>query len=48
MLKSYFRIAVRNIRKRKTHSIINIAGLALGMACSILIILFIRDELSFD
>jgi putative ABC transport system permease protein len=48
MLKNYLKIAFRNIKKYKSYSFINIAGLALGLACSILIILFVQDELSFD
>jgi len=48
MLRNYFKIAVRNLVKFKLYSAINIAGLSIGLACVILISLFIRDELSFD
>lgn len=48
MLGHYLRIAVRNLLKYKGHSLINILGLALGMACCLLILLFLRDELSYD
>jgi putative ABC transport system permease protein len=48
MFKNYFKIAFRNIIKHTIHSFINISGLALGMACSILIFLWIQNELSFD
>lgn len=48
MFKNYLRIALRNIKKYKTYSFINIFGLAIGMACCILIILFVQDELSYD
>ena len=48
MLINYFKIAVRNILKTRAHSFINIFGLSLGIACSILIILFVKDELTFD
>jgi ABC-type antimicrobial peptide transport system permease subunit len=48
VLKSYLKIAVRNIFRDKGNSIINISGLALGMACFILLILLVQDELSFD
>ena len=48
MLKNYFKIALRNLLKRKGYTIINILGLAIGMAVCLLIILFIRNELSFD
>src|SRR5450432_744502 len=44
MLKNYFLVAVRNLRKSKIFSLINIVGLALGMACSLLILLWISDE----
>ena len=48
MIKNYLKLAFRNIKKSKSFSFINMAGLAIGMACCILIILFIQDELSFD
>ena len=48
MFKNYIKIAWRNIKRQKGYSIINIAGLALGMACAILIIFYIHHELSFD
>ena len=48
MLKNYIRTALRNVIKHKTYSIINIAGLAIGMACFILIALYIQYELSYD
>ncbi len=48
LLRNYVRIALRNIRRHKGYSIINIAGLALGMACCLLIIFFVHYELSFD
>jgi ABC-type antimicrobial peptide transport system permease subunit len=48
MLKNYLKITLRNINKYKGYSSINILGLAVGMACCILIILWVRDELSFD
>jgi len=48
MFQNYLKIAVRNIKKHKAFSFINIAGLALGMACCILILLWVQDELSFD
>ncbi len=48
MIKSYFRIAVRNIFRQKIYSFINIIGLTLGIACCIIILLFIRYELSYD
>ncbi len=48
MFKNYFKIAVRNLWKNKGCSAINILGLAIGMACSLLILLFIKDEQSYD
>jgi len=48
MLRNYFKITVRTIKKSKVYSFINIAGLAVGMACCILILLWVRNELSFD
>jgi putative ABC transport system permease protein len=48
MIKNYFRIAWRNLIRNKAFSIINIMGLALGVACSLLMILWIQDERSMD
>lgn len=48
MFISYLKVALRNILKHKGYSLINIAGLAIGMACFILIFLWVRDELSYD
>ncbi len=48
MLKSYIKIAMRNILRHKGYSFINIAGLAVGMACCILILLWVKDEVGTD
>jgi len=48
MFKNYLKIALRNIKKHKEFSIINIGGLAVGMACFILMFLYVQFELSFD
>ena len=48
MLKNYFKITWRNIKNNKIYSFINIMGLAVGMACCILILLWVKDELSYD
>ena len=48
MFTNYVKIAIRNIGKRKGYSFINISGLAIGMACCILISLYVRHELSYD
>ncbi|HEX5025474.1 MAG TPA: ABC transporter permease [Agriterribacter sp.] len=48
MFKNYFKIAWRNITRHKAYSALNIAGLSIGMACSILILLWVQNELSYD
>jgi putative ABC transport system permease protein len=48
MFKNYLKIALRNLIKYKKFSIINILGLAIGLACFILIMLWVQDELSYD
>ena len=48
MIRNYFKTAWRNLWKNKTFSFINVFGLATGIACSLLIFLFVRDELSYD
>lgn len=48
MLFNYFKIGLRNFGRHKSFAFINILGLAIGMACSILIFLWVRDELSYD
>ena len=48
MFNNYFKIAFRNMLKYKGFSLINITGLALGMACSLLILLYVQYELSYD
>jgi putative ABC transport system permease protein len=48
MFQNYFKIAFRNLVRHKAFSFINITGLAIGLICFILIMLWIQDELSFD
>jgi len=48
MFKNYLKIALRSILRHKAYSFINIAGLAIGMASSILILLWVQNELSYD
>jgi putative ABC transport system permease protein len=48
MISSYIKIALRNLVRFKAYSAINITGLAIGMACCILILLYVFDELSYD
>lgn len=48
MIKNYFKIAIRNLSRNKLLSVVNITGLAIGLACVMLILLFVKDEWSFD
>jgi putative ABC transport system permease protein len=48
MFKNYSIVAWRNLIKKKAYSFINIFGLGLGMACCLLIFMFVQDELSYD
>ena len=48
MIRNYFKVAIRNLLASKGFTLINVAGLAVGIACCLLITLFVRDELSFD
>ena len=48
MFRNYLVTALRNFARHKLYSFINIAGLAVGLACAVFIILFIRDEISYD
>jgi putative ABC transport system permease protein len=48
MLKYYLLVAFRNVIRYKAFTAINILGLSIGLACSILIYIWIKDELSFD
>ena len=48
MFKNYFKVAFRNLRRNKIYSLINIAGLSIGLACAMLILLYVKDEVSFD
>ncbi len=48
MLRNYIKIALRNMNRHKGYSFINIFGLAIGMACCILILMYVTDELSYD
>src|SRR5579871_45134 len=48
MLKNYFKIAIRSLRRNKTYSFINITGLSVSLAVSILLLLWVHDEISFD
>jgi putative ABC transport system permease protein len=48
MLKNYFKIAWRNLFRNKVFSLTNILGLSIGMLCTILILLWVQDELTYD
>ncbi|HUF09272.1 MAG TPA: ABC transporter permease [Rhodothermales bacterium] len=48
MLQNLFKIAVRNIRRHKAQTFINVLGLSVGLACSFLIVLWVQDEMSYD
>jgi putative ABC transport system permease protein len=48
MLRNYFKTALRNMTRNKVSSFINIAGLSIGIACALLIVMFIQNELSYD
>lgn len=48
MFKNYLKIAIRNIKRYKAYSFINILGLSVGIACFILIMMWVRDELSYN
>ncbi len=48
MLGNYAKIALRNVKRQKGYSIINITGLAVGITCTIFLLLWVQDELSFD
>ncbi len=48
MLKNYIKIALRNLQKNKGYSSINIFGLAVGIACCVIILLYVRNELGYD
>jgi len=48
MLKNYFKIAFRNLIRTKVYSFINIFGLSLGVACCLLLSLYVQDEFSYD
>ena len=48
MLKNYLKISLRNLWKHRAFSMINVSGLAVGMACCLLIVLFIQEEVQYD
>jgi putative ABC transport system permease protein len=48
MFRNYFKTAFRNLARNKVYSFVNIAGLSMGLACAMLIMLYVKDEVSFD
>ncbi|GAA0188184.1 ABC transporter permease [Fulvivirga kasyanovii] len=48
MIKNYLKIAVRNLLRFKTYTVINLAGMVMGLSIGVLILIFVMDELSFD
>ncbi|MGF6849680.1 putative ABC transport system permease protein [Chitinophaga sp. W3I9] len=48
MLRNYLKIAIRSLAQNKIYSLINIAGLTIGLTCAMLILLYVKDEVSFD
>ncbi len=48
MFRNYLKITLRNLKKQSGYSFINIVGLAVGMACCVMILIYVTDELSYD
>jgi putative ABC transport system permease protein len=48
MLSHYLKTALRNLRKQRFYALLNILGLALGLACCLMILLYVQDELRYD
>ena len=48
LLLNYFKIAFRKIKRQEGYTLINISGLAVGLRCSAIMILWVRNEKSFD
>lgn len=48
MIRNFLIVAVRNFFRQRTQSILNVSGLAIGMACSIYVFLYVFDELTYD
>lgn len=48
MLKNYLTIAIRHLWKQKEYAVINVLGLAIGMACTLLILMYVYDEINYD
>ena len=48
MIRNYLKVAVRNLLRHKSYSVINILGLSIGLTCCLLLFIFVKDELSYD
>ena len=48
MIKNYFKVAIRYLLRNKGYTAINVLGLAIGVTCCILMMLFVRSEWSYD
>ena len=48
MISNYLKVALRNLLKHKAYTFINVVGLAIGLACCVLILLYVKDEVSYD
>lgn len=48
MWKNYLNIAIRNLVRNRVHTLINLVGLSLGISCTLLIVLYVQDEVSYD
>lgn len=48
MFKNYYKVSIRNILRNKTFSVLNITGLSVGIASCILILIYVKNELSYD
>ena len=48
MIKNYLKVAWRNLVRNKAHTFINMAGLSVGLACSLLILLWVQNEVDMD
>jgi putative ABC transport system permease protein len=48
MLQTYFKTALRNFKKHKVHSVINLIGLCLGLTCALFIFVYVHHQLSYD
>ncbi len=48
MIKNYLKVAIRNLLRHKSYSVINILGLSIGLTCCLLLLIYVQDELSYD